>query len=73
MYTEILTHSPCNVFDAEPPEWEHAGVVVYVKEGHLVVLLPHHEEYGVQELDALGEIIPPQRCSNLENNGAACF
>lgn len=49
----------------EPPDVEHAGVVVDVEEGDLVVVLPQYEEEGVHELDELGEVVPPQDVDDL--------
>lgn len=43
----------------EPPDVEHAGVVVDVQECDLVIVLPQDEKEGVHELNQLGEIIPP--------------
>lgn len=49
----------------EPPDVEHADVVVDVKERHLVVVLPQDEEEGVHELHQLGEVVPPQDVDDL--------
>lgn len=49
----------------EPPDVEHAGVVVDVEEGDLVIVLPEYEEEGVHELDELGEVVPPQDVDDL--------
>lgn len=49
----------------EPPDVEHAGVVVDVEEGDLVVVLPQYEEEGVHELDEFGEVVPPQHVDDL--------
>ena len=40
-------------------------MVVDVQERHLVVLLAQDEEDGVQHLDQLGEVKPPQRLGYL--------
>lgn len=47
-----------------PPDVEHGGVVVNVQERNLIVLLPQNEEYRVQELNELGEVVPPQYFGN---------
>lgn len=49
----------------KPPDVEHADVVVHVKKGHLVVVLPQDEEEGVHELQQLGEVVPPQDVDDL--------
>lgn len=50
----------------EPPDVEHADVVVDVEEGDLVVVLPEDEEEGVHELHHLGEVVPPQHVDDLQ-------
>lgn len=50
----------------EPPDVEHADVVVDVEEGDLVVVLPEDEEEGVHELHQLGEVVPPQHVDDLQ-------
>lgn len=54
----------------EPPDVEHAGVVVDVEEGDLVIVLPEYEEEGVHELDELGEVVPPQDADDLRGGDA---
>lgn len=54
----------------EPPDVEHAGVVVDVEEGDLVIVLPEYEEEGVHELDELGEVVPPQDGHDLRGGDA---
>lgn len=54
----------------EPPDVEHAGVVVDVEEGDLVIALPEYEEEGVHELDELGEVVPPQDVGDLRGGDA---
>lgn len=49
----------------EPPDIEHADVVVDMKKCDLVVVLPQDEEEGVHELDQLGEVVPPQDVYDL--------
>lgn len=49
----------------EPPDVQHAGVVVDVKNSDLVVILSEDEEEGVHELDELGEVVPPQDIYDL--------
>lgn len=49
----------------EPPDVEHADVVVDMKTCDLVVVLPQDEEEGVHELDQLGEVVPPQGAYDL--------
>ena len=51
--------------DPDPPPGEHGGVVIYMQEGDLIILLPQHKENRVEELDALGEIVPPEGCGYL--------
>ena len=41
---ESLTLSSRHPLHANPPEQEHAGVVIDMEEGHLVVLLAKYEE-----------------------------
>lgn len=50
---------------SEPPDIEHADVVVDMKKCDLVVVLPQDEEEGVHELDQLGEVVPPQDVYDL--------
>lgn len=52
----------------EPPDVEHADVVVDVKKRHLVVVLPQDEEEGVHELHQLGEVVPPQDVDDLRGS-----
>lgn len=47
------------IFDSRPPVEDHGGMVVHVKEGDLVVLLPQDEKDRVTELYDLGEEEPP--------------
>lgn len=49
----------------EPPDIEHADVVVDMKKCDLVGVLPQDEEEGVHELDQLGEVVPPQDVYDL--------
>lgn len=56
----------------EPPDVRHAGVVVDVKEGDLVVVLPQDEEEGVHELDELGEVVPPENMDDLVAREQTC-
>lgn len=49
----------------EPPDVEHAGVVVHVQDRDLVVVLAEDEEEGVHELDELGEVVPPEHTDDL--------
>lgn len=51
----------------EPPDIEHADVVVDMKKCDLVVVLPQDEEEGVHELDQLGEVVPPQDVYDLRD------
>lgn len=44
----------------EPPDVEHAGVVIHVQERDLVVILPQDEEERVHKLNEFGEVIPPE-------------
>lgn len=44
----------------EPPDIQHAGVMVDVKKRDLMVILSYYEEKCVHELDELGEVVPPQ-------------
>lgn len=54
----------------EPPDIQHAGVVVDVKERDLVIVLSQYEEKGVHELDELGEVVPPQNMHDLRGDAA---
>lgn len=49
----------------EPPDIQHAGVVVDMKKCDLVIVLPQDEEKGVHELDEFGEVVPPQYVNDL--------
>lgn len=49
----------------EPPDVQHAGVVVDVEKCDLVIVFPQYEEKGVHELDQLGEVVPPQDTYDL--------
>lgn len=53
----------------EPPDVEHAGVVVHVQDRDLVVVLAEDEEEGVHELDELGEVVPPEHTDDLGRRG----
>lgn len=53
----------------EPPDVEHADVVVDMKKCDLVGVLPQDEEEGVRELDQLGEVVPPQDVYDLPEGG----
>lgn len=57
----------------EPPDVQHAGVVVHVQDGDLVVVLAEDEEEGVHELDELGEVVPPQHADDLGQRGRQCL
>ena len=57
--TRSLTHSASNIFNSNPPERKHCGVMVSMQEGDLVVLLSQYEEYCVKEFDKFGDVIPP--------------
>lgn len=46
----VLTLAACHPLDSDPPQCEHGAVMVHMKEGDLVVLLPQDEEHGVQIL-----------------------
>lgn len=52
----------------EPPDVEHADVVVDVEKCDLVVVLPQNEEEGVHELHQLGEVVPPQDVYDLRGS-----
>lgn len=49
----------------EPPDVQHASVVVDVQKGDLVIILSQYEEKGVHELNELGEVVPPQDIYDL--------
>lgn len=49
----------------EPPDIQHAGVVVNVEKRDLVIVLPEYEEEGVHKLDELREVVPPQHVHDL--------
>lgn len=50
----------------EPPDVEHAGMVVDVQECDLMVVLSEDEEEGVHELDEFGEVVPPENIHDLK-------
>lgn len=54
------------VLGAAPADHRHHGVVVQVQEGHLVVLLPQHEEDRVQELGHLRQEVDVDPSGHLE-------
>lgn len=54
----------------EPPDIQHASVVVDVKKGDLAIILPQNEKKGVHELDELGEVVPPQDFYDLRGDTA---
>lgn len=64
-WAERLTVAAGDPVHDEPPDVEHADVVVDVKKRHLVVVLPQDEEEGVHELQQLGEVVPPQDVDDL--------
>lgn len=49
----------------EPPDVQHAGVVVDVQKRDLVGILSQDKEQGVHELKKLGEVVPPQDTDDL--------
>ena len=60
-----LTEASRNKHGDPPPDVEHARVMKDVQERHLAVLLPQDHAHCVQELDRLGEEIPPHHSSYL--------
>lgn len=54
----------------EPPDIQHASVVVDVKKCNLVIILSKYEEKGVHELDEFGEVVPPQDIYDLRGHTA---
>lgn len=59
----VLTCTSSIPLHSDPPEEDHGAVMVDMKEGDLVVLLPQNEEHCVQQLYNLREIVPPHdRC-----------
>ena len=62
----ILTLAPGSPLDPRPPDGEHCGVMIHVKEADLFVLLSYDEEECVNKLDQLGEVIPPEGPSDLK-------
>lgn len=52
----------------EPPDIQHAGVMVDVKKRDLMVILSYYEEKCVHELDELGEVVPPQDIHDLRGD-----
>lgn len=68
----LLTLPSCHPLDADPPEREHGAVVVNMEESHLVEFLPQDEEHRVQILDALGDEVPPQSSSHLQEREKWC-
>ena len=57
MWAGTLTVAAGHPIHDEPPDVGHAGVMVDVEEGDLMVVLPQDEENGVHELDELGEVV----------------
>lgn len=49
----------------EPPDVEHASMVVDVQKRDLMVVLPQDEEEGIHKLYELGEVVPPQHIYDL--------
>lgn len=64
----LLTLSPGDPLDADPPEDEHGAVMVDVEEADLGELLPQDEEDGVQELHSFGDVVPPESRCYLETS-----
>lgn len=64
-WVQTLTMAAGDPVHDKPPDVQHAGVVVDVKNCDLVVILSEDEEEGVHELDELGEVIPPQDIYDL--------
>lgn len=52
-------------FDADPPERKHRAMVVDVQKRQLIVLLAQHKEQRIGELEAFGEVEPPNGTRNL--------
>lgn len=67
---ETLTVATGYPVHDEPPDVQHAGVVVDVKKCDLVVIFSQDEEEGVHELDELGEVVPPQDLHDLGGDKA---
>ena len=65
MWAGTLTVAAGHPIHDEPPDVGHAGVMVDVEEGDLMVVLPQDEEKGVHELDELGEVVPPEDMDDL--------
>ena len=54
-----------------PPTEEGQGAVVdHMKEGEVGELLPSDEEEGVEEVDELGEVVPPSQVDGLPRHRA---
>lgn len=71
-WAERLTVAAGDPVHDEPPDVEHADVVVDVEKCDLVAVLPQNEEEGVHELHQLGEVVPPQDVYDLrESSGEA--
>lgn len=63
--SEALTVATGYPVHDKPPDVQHAGVVVDVKERDLVGVLSQDEEKRVHELEKLGEVVPPQDIDDL--------
>jgi len=62
----LLTGTTGNPFYADPPQREHSGMVVDVKESELIIFLPKNEEDSVAELKKFAEIVPPHSIRYLK-------
>lgn len=65
MFLKMLTLSPGDPLNSNPPQCKHCTVMIYMKERDLVVFLPQDKKYGVQILNPFRYKVPPQSSSYL--------
>ena len=63
---QSLTASSGKPLGPNPPEEHHGAVMVDMEERDLTVLLPQDEEHSVQQLNNLGEVVPPHHSRHLQ-------
>lgn len=62
---QMLTLSPCDPLNSNPPQRKHCTVMVYMKERDLVVFLPQDKKHCVQILNPFRYKVPPKSSSYL--------
>lgn len=56
-------------FNSPPSSEGHDSMVNHVESGEVAVLLPQHEEEGVEVVHVLGEVVPPSHVQGVQRSG----